>query len=391
MTAPESNIKAQRGDFLSDLMLIRREPDGGCRYFRADTDAHEEYSYQRPFILELEITRQCNLQCVHCYAEAEDKVFIHELGLDEIEKVLVAAKNIGIPELSLTGGEVMMRPDFIPIIDAGFAHGFQVRFVSNITLLSEQMLKYLASRPIKLITVSLDAMAPSIHEAIRGKASHASAIEGILRLKEAGFNLSIITAFSKLNISDFDNLHHFCQKHDLPWQVQLTSAKGRCQKGITLEPEEYYALGERVAHAMSDSRNDLTIIPMDDLATYSHFPPLSNLCQTWQGMCTGGLLNLFVRANGDVTPCSALCFDSCIVGNVRQDSLETICKEERCKKTLEPFSKQSRQGVCRSCPYLDDCGGGCPEILLSMSSTSQENDYCYHKIEQDRILKALLP
>ncbi|MBN2340414.1 MAG: radical SAM protein [Deltaproteobacteria bacterium] len=391
MTCAPREIARNRAEFRSDMMVVRKDADGRRRYFRADSDKREEYSYQRPFILELEITRRCNLQCVHCYAESENKTFENELTFDEITEILTSARNIGIPELSLTGGEVMMRPDFLRIIDAGFRHGFDVRFVTNVTLLNDGLFTELTRRPIKLITVSLDAMNSDTHEAIRGKSSHTPAIDGILRLKAAGFHLSIITAFSKLNISDFDDLYEFCKKHDIPWQVQLTSAKGRCGKDITLSPEEYYNLGEKVAKIMTSSSNTITIIPMDDLATFSHFPPLNRLSQTWQGMCTGGLLNLFVRANGDVTPCSALCFDKCIVGNIRTDSLETICREERCKTALSPFSAESRTGACRACPYLDACNGGCPEILLSMSRTSTENDYCYHKIEQDRILKALYP
>ena len=171
--------------------------------------------------------------------------------------------------------------------------------------------------------------------------------------------------------------------------MQITSAKGRCGKDLTLSPEQYYTLGEKVAKAYVDPERRMALIPMDDLATFSHFYPLNRLSTTWQGMCTGGLLNLFVRANGDVTPCSALCFPSCIVGNVRRDSLETICNEERCRTALEPFAKQTRRGVCRTCPFLETCSGGCPEILLSMCASPQENDYCYHAIEQARILKAV--
>ena len=148
-------------------------------------------------------------------------------------------------------------------------------------------------------------------------------------------------------------------------------------------------MGEKAATAFSDKRSGVTLIPMDDLATFSHFPPLNRLSTTWQGMCTGGLLNLFVRANGDVTPCSALCFERCIVGNVRRDTLASICAEERCRTVLRAFSKDTRTGVCRTCPFLDECNGGCPEILLSMCKTPHENEYCYHRIEQERILREM--
>ncbi len=370
-------------------MTVQREANGRRRYFRTDSETHEEYSYRRPFILELEITRQCNLHCVHCYAEAENRQFDDELNLDEIRRCLQSARAVGIPELSLTGGEVMMRPDFLDIIDAGLEHGFSVRFVTNGTLLDDAMMSALTKRPVKLITVSLDAISPEVHEAIRGSRTHGPAISAILRLKEAGFRVSVITAFSRINFPDFDPLFDFCKAHRIDWQVQITSAKGRCGVGITLNPEAYYQLGEKVAAAYVESSKGINIIPMDDLATFSHFAPLDRLSTTWQGMCTGGLLNLFVRANGDVTPCSALCFPTCIVGNIRTSRLEDICGEQRCEAVLKPFSKETRQGACRTCPFLESCNGGCPEILLSMCDTPFENRYCYHRIEQARILKDL--
>ena len=389
MTRPDQALRAVPCHSPNDLMIVEKGDNGALRYFRADTAEHEEYSYQRPFILELEITRQCNLNCVHCYAEAESAPPEHELSFDEIRILLSSGHAVGIPELSLTGGEVMLRPDFLDIVDLGISLGYNVRFVTYATLLTDKTLHALAERPIKLITVSLDAISREVHEAIRGTRSHQSAVRAIEKLTEAGFQVSVITAFSKINLSEFDAIFEFCNKLRINWQVQITSAKGRCGRSITLSPDEYYQLGEKTAAAFVDRDKDIEIIPMDDLATFSHFYPLSALSETWQGMCTGGLLNLFVRANGDVTPCSALCFPSCIVGNIRSTSIETVCREALCRQALFPFSKNTRTGICRTCGFLDACNGGCPEILLSMCDSQTENTYCYHRIEQNRILREL--
>jgi radical SAM protein with 4Fe4S-binding SPASM domain len=199
----------------------------------------------------------------------------------------------------------------------------------------------------------------------------------------------VITAFSRPNAGEFERLLEFCVKRGIDWQVQLTSAKGRCPRELTLSPAEYYELGARVAAAMA-ADPPIHLIPMDDLATFSHFFPLSILSQTWQGKCTGGLLNIFVRANGDVTPCSALCFEQCVVGNVRREPLRTILQEERCRHNLSWLSARSLTGVCASCCFRHECQGGCPEILLCMCQERTENEYCYHRLEQARILEEAL-
>ena len=104
-----------------------------------------------------------------------------------------------------------------------------------------------------------------------------------------------------------------------------------------------------------------------------------------------GLLNLFVRANGDVTPCSALAFPACIVGNVRRDPLRAVCEEERCRHNLEWLRPETLTGQCATCPFRAECRGGCPEILLSMCRNRTENEYCYHRIESERIVAEALP
>ena len=387
MTGPgQPPFRAAERDFLSDAVRLEHAPDGGVRYFRADDPEGEEYTYRKPFILELEITRRCNLKCLHCYAEAGPSDFSDELTLEEIGAVLDDARAAGMRELSLTGGEVMTHPRFMDIVDAGFERGFNVRFVTNATLLDDAILEGLRARPIKLITVSLDAVTPEAHERIRGPGTHAPAVEGIDRLVGAGMRLSVITAFSEINVGEFDALLEFCVSRGLDWQVQMTSAKGRCARGITLSPEGYYALGEKVAAAFAADL-PVNVIPMDDLATFSHFEPLARLSSTWQGRCTGGLLNIFVRANGDVTPCSALAFDECVAGNVRTDGLARILEEERCRRVLYWAHEEPLRGVCAECPFAAECNGGCPEILLCMCTDRRENEYCYHRIEQERILK----
>ena len=373
----------------SDALRIERSTDGTLRYFRADSSAPKEFSYRKPFLLELEITRRCNLSCVHCYAQATEKGLAEELTLDEIRRVLREGAELGIGELSLTGGEVFLRPDFLAIIDIAADLGYAVRFVTNATLLTDELLEKLCRRPIKLITVSLDSLGSAPHESIRGVGSHAPALRNLLRLKAAGFALSVITAFSRLNLAEFDSLLDFCLRHRLNWQVQLTTAKGRCEKSLTLSPEEYYALGEKVATAYA-ARLPIRVIPMDDMATFSHFHPLSRLSETWQGGCTGGLLTLFVRADGQVTPCSALCFEETVVGNVRRDSLHAICGEERCRKALSWLTPERLTGACAGCPFRRECKGGCPEMLLAMCRSRTENEYCYHRIEQARILEGIV-
>jgi radical SAM protein with 4Fe4S-binding SPASM domain len=388
MSVPGERSSGGSSRPMSDAVLVEREADGRLRYFRAEDPAREEYTYRKPFILELELTRRCNLRCVHCYAWADDRAFADELTLEEIDRVLDDGHELGVRELSLTGGEVLVHPHLLRVIDQALDRGYGVRLVTNATLVDTAHGRELGRRPLKLVTVSLDGASPAAHEAIRGAGTHGRAVAGIERLLDAGLRLSVITAFSRLNIGEFDALLDFCVSHRVAWQVQMTSAKGRCPHPITFSPEEYYAFGERVAQAMARDPG-IPIVPMDDPATYSHFRPLDLLGSTWKRQCVGGILNIFVRSNGEITPCSALCFPECVVGNVRRESLGEICRHERCRQALGWLSAETLSGECARCPFKAECQGGCPEILISMCRSRTENEYCFHRIEEQRILSAL--
>lgn len=367
------------------------EPGGpdGYRYFRADDPARREYTYRHPFILEVELTRRCNLACRHCYARSGPDVRAPEPSAARLAGLFDEAARQGFQELSLTGGEVLARADFLEILDAGLEAGLGVRFVTNGTLVTQGLAACLAERPVRLVTVSLDAIRPEVQDQIRGPGSHERAMRGILTLAEAGLRVSIITAFSRTNLGEFDALFDFCERNGFDWQVQTTSAKGRCPATEVLSPEEFYELGGRAAQAMAEARR-INVVPMDDLVMPSLVEPHRILSQVWQGRCTGGILNLFVRADGAVTPCSALAADEFVVGHAWTEGLGPICEEERCRRALDWLGPDKLTGRCASCALKERCWGGCPDILVNMCRTRTENEYCFYRIETQDLLEAAL-
>jgi radical SAM protein with 4Fe4S-binding SPASM domain len=348
-----------------------------------------EYNYKRPFIIELELTWKCNLKCYHCYVDATEETKCSELSMAEIKKIIDDSVELGMSELSLTGGEVFLCDHFYETLQYGMDAGLGLRFVTNGTLITDEVIEKLSLYPIKLVTVSLDACNEEIHNKIRGCDCYSRTVKGIERLIKAGYRVSIITAFSKDNLPCFKETLEFCRSRKLDWQVQITSQKGRCTMEHLLTPDQYYELGELVARAITDGQ-PMNIIPMDDLATFSRFYPLSILSSSWQGGCSGGKLNIFVRADGSVTPCSAISFEPFIAGNIRNDSLKTICQKEMCRPCLTEWLDPSfLTGTCAKCPHKVKCRGGCPEILCTMCDGKRENQYCYWKIEEEHIQKDL--
>src|SRR5208337_4938859 len=86
-----------------------------------------------------ELTRSCNLACVHCRAAAQDRPYEGELSLDECRRVLDEIAEVARPIVILTGGEPLLRPDVFDIAQYGHSLGFRMTLATNGTLLTPQI------------------------------------------------------------------------------------------------------------------------------------------------------------------------------------------------------------------------------------------------------------
>jgi hypothetical protein len=75
----------------------------------------------------LELTRSCNLDCIHCYAES-----VHgpraagEFSLGEAQTIVFDLAEAGCSAIQFTGGEPLLVPSLVPLI--GFARGAGFRW-----------------------------------------------------------------------------------------------------------------------------------------------------------------------------------------------------------------------------------------------------------------------
>ncbi|MBS3973331.1 MAG: radical SAM protein, partial [Actinobacteria bacterium] len=104
--------------------VTQRQRHGGARStgFRPgggpQAIAYEQRTgIKAPRIIAWEITRSCNLSCVHCRAAAEFGHYEGELSLDQIKATVDDIVTISNPIFILTGGEPLMRPDIWEIVD----------------------------------------------------------------------------------------------------------------------------------------------------------------------------------------------------------------------------------------------------------------------------------
>ena len=118
--------------------------------------------------LRISVTDRCNFRCRYCMPRerfGEDHTFLPRrayLSFEEIEKVVIACRPLGLEKGRITGGEPLLRPDLHDLISRLSSTGVEVALTTNASLLPGQAPR-LADAGLDRVTVSLDALDPKIH------------------------------------------------------------------------------------------------------------------------------------------------------------------------------------------------------------------------------------
>ena len=118
--------------------------------------------------LRISVTDRCNFRCRYCMPRerfGENHTFLPRrayLSFEEIEKVVIACRPLGLEKVRITGGEPLLRPDLHDLISRVASTGVEVALTTNASLLSGQAPR-LADAGLDRVTVSLDALDPKIH------------------------------------------------------------------------------------------------------------------------------------------------------------------------------------------------------------------------------------
>jgi len=170
---------------------------------------------KRPVVI-LNITRRCNLKCIHCYASSQEFVEQSELSTEEWLRVLDDLAEFGCPVVLFSGGEPLLHPDIIVLAKHAVESGMRAVISSNGTLLTPEKAEDLASVGLSYIGVSLDG-GREIHDRFRGvNGAFDMAIEGLINAREAGIKTGIRFTMTRRNIDDIPMIIKTVEKENIP-------------------------------------------------------------------------------------------------------------------------------------------------------------------------------
>jgi len=179
---------------------------------------YERVGQQRiPLNASVELTMRCNLRCKHCYIPLSQRAGTgkKELSLNEFKGYFDEFADAGTLWLLLTGGEPLLRPDFLEIYDAAKRNGFIISLFTNGTLLNDRVVSHLAEyRPFS-IEISIYGATQETYERVTGiPGSFKRCMQGIEMILEHGLPLKVKSAIMTLN------------QHELAQMKQLSENLG---------------------------------------------------------------------------------------------------------------------------------------------------------------------
>ncbi len=171
--------------------------------------------HRRPVVV-WNITRRCNLLCIHCYASATDQAAPDELSTDEALEQVKDLADFGVPVVLFSGGEPLVRPDIFELMSSAASQGVKPVLSTNGTLLTEDTVKQLVEAGVNRVGISLDGM-ESTNDEFRGKVgAFQDALAGIRRCQDAGIRVSARLTMARHNVDELDNLFDLVEQEGVP-------------------------------------------------------------------------------------------------------------------------------------------------------------------------------
>ena len=157
-------------------------------------------SSYKPRLIFWEVTKGCNLRCVHCRATATELSSINDLPITKALNIIEQVSQLSLPILVLSGGEPLFRKDIYEL--AGYARdrGLRVALATNGTLVSKEVARKIVEAGVRRVSISLDGADAATHDAFRGiPGAFESAVRGLRHLKELGMSVQINMTIARHN------------------------------------------------------------------------------------------------------------------------------------------------------------------------------------------------
>jgi AdoMet-dependent heme synthase len=154
----------------------------------------------KPRLVFWELTKGCNLRCIHCRASATELSSPTDLSTDTAKAVINQIAEVSHPILVLSGGEPLFRKDIFELARYATEKGLRAALATNGTLVTKPVARKIVESGVQRVAISLDGADAATHDTFRGiPGAFDAAITGFRNLKDLGMSVQINTTVARHN------------------------------------------------------------------------------------------------------------------------------------------------------------------------------------------------
>ncbi|MBI1746512.1 MAG: radical SAM protein [Acidobacteria bacterium] len=361
-----------------------------------------------PHLIFWEVTKGCNLRCIHCRATPTELASPADLSTEEAFRVIDEIASVSQSILVLSGGEPLFRRDLFDIAAYGTQRGLRMALATNGTLVTQEVAQRVLDAGIQRVSISLDGGQASTHDSFRAiPGAFDGAIRGFRNLKAVGMSMQINTTITNHNYKEIDNILKLALELGTDaWHLFLLVPVG-CGLGIadeqmlsaqtyevllnwiydqskvqpmnikaTCAPHYFRVRAQRILQDRKEGRE----APAFNPARHGHpntggdgnggahpWFSLTKGCLAGTGIC-------FISHKGEVNPCGYL---PILAGDLRRDSFADIWRDSSIFEQLRDMNNLT--GKCGLCEFKHICEGCRARAFAATGDYLAEEPFCVYE------------
>ena len=238
------------------LLCGTSTPGDALRYGEKATSPHHiraPSAHFRPIVV-WNVTRRCNLRCLHCYTSSNEHPAKDELNHQEAQAVVEDLAAFKVPVILFSGGEPLIREDVFDLMAQTASLGVQPVVSTNGTLIDAAMTDRLKAAGVSRVGISIDGLEKTNDGFRQKEGAFRQAMDGIRASMEAGFRVSLRFTMTQYNVEELDQIFEMVEEMEIPrvciYHVAY-SGRGRRLLPMDLQHDERRdAVGRMFQHTM---------------------------------------------------------------------------------------------------------------------------------------------
>lgn len=286
--------------------------------------------------VQIEILSLCNFSCRHCYIPNRDS---RGIPLEKIKELANDFFEMGVFNVTLTGGEIFLRDDIFEIIEVFRSKGLKVNLYSNGSILDRGKCRYLQELGINQFSTTIFSLEPEINDYIT---RHNNSLDTILHnlslLEEYNIPILVKMPVMKMNYGSYAALEQFCLKKKYSF---FPSPNITPKTDGDHTPLKYELSEKQFAE----------IVRTIDARNKKNGVEIQNVFREDEIICHSLNNSIFIDCAGNVFPCISW---QVKLGNIYEKTVYEIWNTSEVLHHLRTL-KKSDMKFCKTCKYACHC------------------------------------